>query len=58
MNDFTCNGCGEPLVDGGVDWYCANEECNHEWDYCVSLFKEMVEHRERQELKRLKEKYE
>jgi len=33
---FDCVVCGKPLIDGGVDWYCENKECNiittHYWN--------------------------
>lgn len=25
--DLKCSSCGEKLVDGGIDWYCNNKNC-------------------------------
>jgi len=51
-----CEHCGKPLLDGGIDYYCENEECNLK--DMASIYKQIVESREQKEYERLKAKYE
>lgn len=53
-----CDGCGTLLVDGGVDWYCPNKSCRHDLIEAGRWLREVNERKEREELARLKAKYE
>ena len=56
---INCEHCGDPLVDGGIDWYCPKEEC-HEKEL-AKIFKQMRQRKEQEErelYERLKKKYE
>ena len=54
----SCKGCGSPLVDGGIDWFCDNKDCQYEFLQAVKMHRAMKEREEFEEYKRLKEKYE
>jgi hypothetical protein len=51
-----CKHCGEPLLDGDIDWYCRNKKCN--LIGMRAIHKQLVEQEERKEYERLKAKYE
>ena len=53
-----CNGCGTEQVDGGMDWYCPNEECTYERDQAREWLAAMKAHEEWVEYRRLNEKFE
>lgn len=54
----TCDGCGTPLADGGVDWFCPSKSCTFERDQARAYAKQWAEQRERAEYERLKAKFE
>lgn len=51
-----CEHCGEPLIDGGIDWYCKTVSCNQKT--IRSVLKRLIEEEERKQYERLKAKYE
>lgn len=53
-----CKGCGSPLVDGSIDWFCNNKDCNYDLTQAIKMHRAMKEREEFEEYKRLKEKYE
>ena len=53
-----CKGCGSPLVDGFIGWFCNNKDCNYDLMQAIKMNRAMKEREEFEEYKRLKEKYE
>jgi hypothetical protein len=56
---INCEHCGDPLVDGGIDWYCPKDDC-HEKDI-AKVYIAMRQRKAKEEFelyKRLKAKYE
>lgn len=54
-----CEYCGDPLVDGGIDWYCPKKDCHDkELGKIFLAFRERKQQEERKEYERLKAKYE
>lgn len=54
-----CEGCKTPLSDcGHIGFACLNPKCTYEMDQVIKWMRQRKEQEEREELKRLKLKYE
>ena len=59
MSNILCEGCGKPLTDyGHLGLSCADKDCTYEMDMITEIFRKQKEQKEREELMRLKAKYE
>jgi hypothetical protein len=59
MTELICEGCKHPLTDcGHIGWECCNSDCTYDLDRYLQWRRKDIEQKEREELARLKAKYE